>query len=128
MGRPRFQRLLWWGREHEPNPIAFMQRGHRGWADEDTWALDEYISRILAGGLLHLANTTCVHPCRGMPPEDCKNCDCEKLWDTELRENAEKFRLIAEDEWTTFEELQKLEDITKEAMAWLSQWYSALWN
>lgn len=127
-------RLSWWWQDHKPLPAlkAFWQRGRRGWADRDTWNLDHYISGILAGSLLHLVNTTHGNPCRATKWEDCgsKGCslNCAELWDKELRENAEKFKLMYEDEWGTVEELQKLEQTSKEALEWLSRWYGALWD
>ncbi len=123
-----FCKLHWWWEEHKPHPIAFWQRGRRGWADRDTWSFDTYLSGVLADGLLYLADTKHGHPCRGVAPEDCKTCACEKLWDKELRENAEKFRLLHEGDWGTSEELENLDCVRKEACEWLAEWYGALWD
>jgi len=33
---------------------SFIQRGKRGWADEDTWDFDDYLTDIIIGGMSHL--------------------------------------------------------------------------
>jgi len=40
----------------------FIQRGIRGWSDEDVWGFDTYINRITAEGLLRLAETSHGYP------------------------------------------------------------------
>lgn len=40
----------------------FIQRGRRGWADEDVWNLDHYLSGVIAGTLKHLADTSHSYP------------------------------------------------------------------
>ena len=40
----------------------FYQRGTRGWADKDTWGFDHYLSKVISGGLNHLANKSIGHP------------------------------------------------------------------
>lgn len=34
---------------------SFIQRGKRGWADEDTWDLDIYLSKVISESVNHLA-------------------------------------------------------------------------
>jgi hypothetical protein len=51
----------------------FIQRGHRGWADRDTWGLHDYMSSWLPDALRHLKNTKhgipmCVF--EGLPTEN----------------------------------------------------------
>jgi len=36
----------------------FVQRGRRGWCDEDLWNFDHHISRVIIGGFRQLADTT----------------------------------------------------------------------
>lgn len=40
----------------------FIQRGRRGWSDEDTWDFDSYLSEVISGGCKHLANNTHSYP------------------------------------------------------------------
>lgn len=40
----------------------FYQRGKRGWADCDVWSFDDYLARVIADGLEHLAKTTHGYP------------------------------------------------------------------
>jgi hypothetical protein len=44
---------------------AFLQRGDRGWADRDTFDLDQYLAGVIAGSLRHLARTTHGWPGEG---------------------------------------------------------------
>lgn len=115
----------------------FFQRGKRGWSDRDTWSLDHYICGIFAGSLLFLANKTYGHPCRMIDennfPGCCNSCNCSELWDSELRENAEKFKKLYEEYY-----ILKLSDTDpnwaeqeqktyKEVTEWLVKWFGNLW-
>lgn len=40
-----------------------IQRGYRGWADEDIWGFDYYLSNIILGGLKRLKETKQGYPC-----------------------------------------------------------------
>lgn len=132
-----FHRFFYWLR-HEFKPFKpvkwFIQRGIRGYSDRDLWSLDHYLSGVLAKSLIQLADTTHGHPCRateeradGAGP-NCEDCKCAELWDAELRENAEKFRLMQADDWADSESLKKLDKTSQEALLWLSTWYGYLWD
>lgn len=41
---------------------AFVQRGRRGWADEDLWQFDHHLGRVISGGLRQMAATTAGWP------------------------------------------------------------------
>ena len=41
----------------------FIQRGTRGWADCDTWGLDDYLARIIYEGIKHLNKNSHGYPC-----------------------------------------------------------------
>ena len=47
---------IWWNwLESRPREIYwFFQRGWRGYADCDTWAFDDYLCRVIIGGLKQL--------------------------------------------------------------------------
>jgi hypothetical protein len=60
---------LWWrlrqGWQYEwgPRPLwrmlkRFVQRGARGWADEDVWSFDYYLTDVIVGGLHHIMQTS----------------------------------------------------------------------
>ena len=61
-GSPRqvYREILW-----------LFQRGRRGWADCDTWNLDDYLSRMLPGALTYLKEHKHGVPCSVIEPEDC---------------------------------------------------------
>lgn len=40
----------------------FIQRGIRGWSDEDIWGFDYYLISIISPALRRLAQTTIGHP------------------------------------------------------------------
>ena len=54
--------FLWWIRygiwtwlsDRPRKTKSFLQRGWRGWADEDTWDFDYYLTNVIIGGLKHL--------------------------------------------------------------------------
>lgn len=132
-----YYRFFYWLR-HEFKPIGhikwFVQRGVRGYSDRDLWSLDYYLSSVLSKSLIQLADTTHGHPCRATEERsdgaglNCEGCKCAELWDTELRENADKFRLMHEDDWDSTDSLNQLEQSNKEAWLWLSIWAGALWD
>lgn len=69
---------------------TFYHRGRYGWAPRDTWSLDIYLNRVLAGSLTHLAEHT-----HGCPQEyfDASATDNEcHRWNAELRRWALAFR------------------------------------
>lgn len=59
--------LRWW-----LTPLYQVRRAHqrirRGWADTDTWSLDDYITRITGEALLHLRDRGHGYP--GVEPWD----------------------------------------------------------
>ena len=107
----------------------FLQRGRRGYSDEDLWDLQHYLSCILADALPRLADTGRGYPCRCPHPEDPdRDCHCEVIWGQELRENGEKFRLAAEDKYETTDELVSQSKTSGEAIVWFSKNFWHLWD
>ena len=41
---------------------SFLQRGYRGYADNDIWGLDEYLSRVISETTEYLAKNTSSYP------------------------------------------------------------------
>lgn len=111
----------------------FWQRGRRGWADCDTWALDHYLEGILSEALSYLGDHRMGSPPQLCPDRDeqgmCQEtgeCSCHHLWSVELYRAAEMFkRLHAEDFRGDSREEQNLRD---DAVAWLFKWWGALWD
>jgi len=71
----------------------FIQRGRRGWADEDVWRLGEYVCRVTAAMLRELAETT-----DGFPPDVSY-----EEWQAILRKMADGYeagaQLFSENLW-----------------------------
>ena len=42
--------------------VTYWYRARHGWAPRDTWSLDIHLNKVLAGSLMHLANTTHTYP------------------------------------------------------------------
>lgn len=50
---------LWARRTVHARPIVmFLQRGRRGWSDEDLWGFDHHLAEVIASGLRALADRT----------------------------------------------------------------------
>jgi len=49
-----FYSWYYWFKDRLRKLYWFLQRGWRGYADCDTWAFDDYLSRIIIGGLKQL--------------------------------------------------------------------------
>lgn len=59
-----------------------LQRARRGWSADDAWQLDAYISGVLGGGLLHLADNADCYPATGHYADHA-------AWTRELRAHGE---------------------------------------
>lgn len=54
---------VWLRRTALARPVVlFVQRGRRGWSDEDLWQFDHHIGRVIAGGLRRMAVVTYGYP------------------------------------------------------------------
>jgi len=42
---------------------SFFQRGIRGWANEDTWGFDDYLTDVIIEGITHLRQYAHGYPC-----------------------------------------------------------------
>lgn len=74
---------------------TFYHRGRYGWAPRDTWSLDIYLNRVLAGSLTDLAEHTHGCPSRYFDASATDN-ECHR-WRAELRRWALAFREGAQD-------------------------------
>lgn len=66
---PRFFRAGYWWRRRtrgwifRPSRLrVYLQRARRGFSDEDTWSLDEYLSRVIADSVQRFAEVTNGRP------------------------------------------------------------------
>jgi len=57
--------MIRWIRQQLRPLVSFWQRGRRGWADEDTWGLSNYLAEVIAGSVGYLRKRgigfQCVH-------------------------------------------------------------------
>jgi hypothetical protein len=73
--------------------VRYHQRGVRGWADEDTWSFDYYLSRVIVEGLDHLRVNAHGFPST-LVPDDATEPDVEdgaQRWNQILYEIMEGF-------------------------------------
>ena len=113
------------------NIKSFFQRGRLGWANCDTWNIDNYLGRILPAMLRHLADNHC-----GMPMEYMdKYSDEDKAseaWAADLNHIADMIEYAnsesddhnkyAEDYWAIALH-RKLNELMPEGKEWLRDAY-----
>lgn len=108
-----------------------VQRARRGWADEDTWSFDHYLSSVIAGGVRRLQKDSHGHPAGLCDCEDPwgmhEECNGPEKWDAILDEMAAGFEAHERDFATgefTHEDEKKLE----RSLDLLHLYYRALWD
>jgi hypothetical protein len=94
--------------------VLFIQRGRRGYTDEDLWSFDFYLSHLIGKGLLQLADSTMSHPCQMEADE----------WDRQLREASAK--LLAWDVDTFVD--KDAYNGAREGMKWVADNFGDLWD
>lgn len=67
--------------------VRYHQRGVRGWADEDTWSFDYYLSRVIVEGLDHLRKNTHGYPSKLVP-------DYEVAMEQRVEDGAQRWNQI----------------------------------
>ena len=140
--------LYYW--EYRPRPLrrltAFIQRGRRGWAVEDTWSFSQYLAKVIAGGVEYLRDhnhgyqTREDHFCLQEAGRDKEYhqivlpfthdpCNCKEWWDEQLTLIANGFKEWAEDELgdTLEDELARQERL-KETLKLFSEHFMGLWD
>ena len=114
-----------------------FQRMKKGWSERDVWSLDHYLNGILAGALLDLAKNRHGSPCRqelsadGQPKcarSSIEKCSCHEVWEKELIENAERFRLLYKENFDGDRWWEEEEKVDRAAWDWLKEWHGALWD
>ncbi len=79
----------------------FIQRGKRGWADEDTWEFNLYLAKVISGGVKKLKKDT-----HGFPSCVSAERDWDKILDKIIKTfedailvNDDKLLYLPTDEW-----------------------------
>lgn len=125
--RPQWRRLK-----------KFVQRGVRGWADEDVWSFDYYLSDVIVGGLYHIRQHR-----QGVPTAFWNGNDFDHdkdMWHQALDTMIQGFgarRAIANDEFmelkdghweVNHEKLAELQRQADEGMKLFAAHFDALWT
>lgn len=103
----------------------FIQRGRRGWSDEDAWGIYYYLGDIIPQMLRHMAETTCSYP--GVEPYETP-----EKWRVKLNELADKigaYREMSEmpDGWTGEKE-EEAYKITQQGLKEMADIFGHLWD
>lgn len=69
-----------------------VQRAYRGWANEDTWALDHYLSKVIKESLIHLKKNKMGYPATASTGKEEYDYD-EARWNDILDEMIYAFDL-----------------------------------
>jgi len=98
----------------------FIQRGKRGWSDEDTWDFDNYLSEVISGGCKHLANNLNSYP----------NGLTEKKWKEILLSISDNIMGTEKADGMNikYDDYKELEKRQKEALKLLTKYYLDLWD
>lgn len=144
--QPRRTKVWWAVRRHiisvlrSPRTLRrkvkhFVQRGRRGWSDEDVWSFDHFLSGVIAGGVRQLRKNAHGHPasvCTTCGPGGLDHgvgCDGMAEWNKVLDQIADGFELHAKDSYSTGylpnEDEQARMDL---AFDLLKAYYGALWD
>jgi len=93
---------------------TFWERGRRGWSVSDTWGLDTYLSRVIAGSVERLRDDLHGHPC-DLTPEK---------WEAILTEIAQGFRSW-EQHWDADDEAYRQ---VQRSIRLMGKWFGHLWD
>ena len=85
---------IWYNLKEIPRFIKFFfQRGARGWADCDTWSMDDSLAPVIGQMLRHLAKYTNGYP-------ECKEFPTFESWTKYLNDLAQAFEDYSNiDQW-----------------------------
>ncbi len=139
----RYSRTGWWWRTlcwRTPgwcyDIFTYWHRARYGWAPRDTWGLDGYLNGVLAGSLVHLADTACGAPAGyGCNDGITGETNFEK-WDADLRRWALAFYEDPEDvdiyDTPDYVKHRAEEDRRRynlqRALAEIAPYWQSLWN
>lgn len=101
------------------------QRITRGYADADTWNFDNYLSKIIANGTRHLANTTHSYP---VQLQSGREINEPEVWTEYLLEMANYFEMANKLEWDFTKNDEQVEEALRKGMEMLQEAYFHLWD
>jgi len=102
----------------------FIQRGQRGWSDEDTWSLDEYLAKVISETTKHLAKNTCSFPTELTPQrwvKILKRISKDIIAPTVLDDKAETVKNYGKKSLVAYEK-------RKDALKLLTCYFNDLWD
>ena len=116
---------------------AFCERGWNGWAKDDTWNYDLYLSKIISEGLIHLKSYK-----QGTPPEiykkydkkgvsqEVKDAQANDEWEEKLEKIIFAFKLSKEliNGDISIEDEKEVNKYINEGMKLFIRYYFNLWN
>ena len=142
---PWWRDLAWWLTRGWVGDLAtFYHRGRYGWAPRDTWSFDDYLARVMAGGLGQLAKTTHGTPCGyphyghelptdfdpfAEPDHEQWSADLQR-WSTVCKEYAERWDLPYDppDYTVRRAEEERRIDAMRATLVELTPWFGSLWD
>lgn len=104
----------------------FIQRGRRGYSDQDLWSFDSYLSEVISSALLDLRDKAHGYPgdmCEAcMQPYEEHDCNGFEKWQGILTEISEGFAMdkFAPENW--------MNDKFDRAMALFVKYFHNLWD
>ena len=107
--------------------FAFVQRGRRGFADCDVWNFNDYLSRVIAGGMRKLVENGWSYPNRG-------EMDTFEKWKHALESNAKRLENVVHYETVGLlkdKDGKLCENVYREqkkALEFIAKWFNDLWD
>lgn len=111
--------LVFWHHAVTRPVRRFVQRGRRGWADQDVWSFDTYLAEVISGGVEYLR---VGHSYPGEMPED--------EWDGDdgiLHQIGSGFHDYVDGKFTWDDDDPGYAKFN-ESMALFVKWYGHLWD
>ena len=104
----------------------FVHRGFYGFAKSDVWSLDDYLLRVLVGGLEILRQKGHSYSCSCYKHNFAEECHCLEKWNEKLDEMIEGFQ----GSWVSMYDELSEEDKTKfnKSMKLLQENFFDLWD
>lgn len=113
----RLWRNRWWLLRE---PIWFIQRGARGWADCDWWNIDDYLAKVIVGMLTKMRNEGCSTPCMDPGTGDPVT---EEEWRDILDQMIAGFAVIKADDPGWGDDFR-----VRVALSLFVKWFPSLWD
>ncbi len=105
---------------------SFVQRGRRGWSDEDVWSLNTHLAEVIAGLCERLAEQRHGCPSRLVESGDV-DAGCDR-WAEILWEIADGFRAFADADGVDFGLEPGASRRLDRSLTLLGEWFGDLWD